>query len=486
MFTRPAKHTWKTKSLSLVSSAVLLLAMVGIGMVTEVVSAQAARGGARLTAGSPGLLLTKTVSPAAVSQAGQVITYSFTLQISQDVGGLSFADPIGSGGFTASGAAADSSLWDAHDCIGQIDGANPSAGDSISCEITYTVTQADIDSGATIDNQATVTGTVNTAGDTTATSQLVHVAVTQNASIKITDAQGTLGGQPWAAGSTIDYSFTVQNTGDTTLTTVGLRDLSGILTTVTCAPATPATLAPSATMTCTAQHQLTAAEVAADQIVVRMQAFGTPPSSYISATGIPQVTDERTVTITGPAADKPSISLTFNRGSLSMTGSTITFVFIAQNTGNVVLHGVNLTQVSFNGIPVTGSVACAADTLDPNQTTTCTVRYTIQKSDCGKTITATAVVQGLSPGGVAVTDNASGRAVLSSDCKSCTPSPKPTPHKVPVPKPTPQKKPAAKSTPCKQPASKPASHNAPVPKPTPSNHPTNHPYATTGRSGRHH
>jgi len=103
----------------------------------------------------------------------------------------------------------------------------------------------------------------------------------------------------------------------------------------------------------------------------------------------------------------PSIGLQFDTATLSADGSTIDFVFLATNTGNVTLTNVNLSQVSFNG-NLPGDPPCDKTTLAPEETTPCHAPpYTIQPNDIGATITAYALVEGTPPNGVGVVTGSS-------------------------------------------------------------------------------
>ena len=87
---------------------------------------------------------------------------------------------------------------------------------------TYTVSQADINRGSVVDH-ATTQGTTPSSGTVNASSNTVTVAVTQSPSLSIAKTANPT--SVTAAGQPIAYTFTVVNTGNLTLTSVGVTDV---------------------------------------------------------------------------------------------------------------------------------------------------------------------------------------------------------------------------------------------------------------------
>ena len=167
------------------------------------------------------------------------------------------------------------------------------------------------------------------------------------------------------AGSTIDYTFVVTNTGNVTLTSVSVND--PIVGVVTC-PAT--TLAPNASTTCTATYPLTQADVDAGRVVNVATVSGRPPSGPL-VTGIDAVTT--------PISPEPAVTLDKAAGTPSgnTAGSTISYTFVVTNTGNVTLTTLAVSD------PLLGTVSCPTATLAPGASTTCTATYALKQSDVG-------------------------------------------------------------------------------------------------------
>ena len=130
------------------------------------------------------------------------------------------------------------------------------------------------------------------------------------------------------AGSTIDYTFLVTNTGNVTLTGVTVDDPK--VGTVTC-PVT--TLAPAASTTCTATYTLTQVDVDAGHVANTATVTGTDPN------GTDVTATDSTDT---PIAAGPAITLDKVAGTPTgnAAGDTIDYTFIVTNTGNVTLTGV--------------------------------------------------------------------------------------------------------------------------------------------------
>ncbi|WP_150546817.1 DUF7507 domain-containing protein, partial [Mesonia oceanica] len=176
---------------------------------------------------NPGIALIKTgtfndANGDGFAQVGETIDYAFEVENTGDVTltNVTVTDPLVSvsGGPLASFA--------------------PGAVDNTTFTASYTITQADVDNG-NVSNQATATGTYtdgngdeqttedlsssssNTTDDTTVTpfGQNPGIALIKTGTFN--DANGDGFAQ---VGETIDYSFSITNTGDVTLTNITVTD----------------------------------------------------------------------------------------------------------------------------------------------------------------------------------------------------------------------------------------------------------------------
>ena len=273
-------------------------------------------------------------------------------------------------------------------------------GASLTCgPVTHQITQADVDAGS-VQNTATATGTTTSGTpvppdqDDTSTplvgtpallldKRIVGVADTNSSTI--TDA-----------GDTITYGFTVTNTGNVTLTGVGVDDPE--LGNLTCAPTT---LAPGASADCgTADYTITAADQAAGSADNTATATGTPPR------GTPVTDDDSTsVPVTTPAPglriDKTAGTPSDTNGSgLVDAGDTIVYTFTVTNSGNVPLSGVRVSDPMLEGADADALADCVIGALAVGASVECTATpYVITAADQGSNLVNTATATGTPPGG---------------------------------------------------------------------------------------
>jgi large repetitive protein len=261
-------------------------------------------------------------------------------------------------------------------------------GESTTCTATYALTQADVDAGH-VANTATASGTqpVTPANPTptpvTAT-DATDTPLTATPVITLDKQAGTPTGA--TAGSTIDYSFVVTNTGNVTLDPIGVDDPK--VGAVTC-PVT--VLAPGESTTCTATYTLTQADVDAGEVVNVATATGTDP------TGADVTATDSTTT---PIAAAPVITLDKQAGVPTGTaaGDTIDYSFVVTNTGNVTLDPISVDD------PLVGTVSCPVTVLAPAESATCTATYTLTQADVDAGHVAnTATATGTDPNGTDVT-----------------------------------------------------------------------------------
>ncbi|MEE8523483.1 MAG: hypothetical protein V3T72_06090, partial [Thermoanaerobaculia bacterium] len=183
------------------------------------------------------------------------------------------------------------------------------------------------------------------------------------------DGSGTV-----TVGDTLTYSFVATNTGNTALTNVTITDPLPGLSALTCTPTQPATLAPGETLSCTATYVVTQADVDAGQILNTATADS-------DETG--PVTDPETV----PTAQNPTLGLVKSLlsnadedGSLTVTlNDTLTYQFVATNTGGVTLTGVTITD-PLPGLSALTCVPTQPSTLAPGASMTCTATYVVTQA----------------------------------------------------------------------------------------------------------
>ncbi|MGQ4583607.1 DUF7507 domain-containing protein [Lysobacter sp. F60174L2] len=349
----------------------------------------------------PELAVTKTPDVATVTAAGDVITYDISVQNTGNVplNDVTVTDPL---------IAATLS------CTPAIPVATLAPGATIDCQGTYTVTQADIDRSGSgdgvddgvINNQVTTSatddeGTVvsgSDEADVTLPAQVFTIDFTKTPNLGDSDGSGA-----GSAGETVDYTFSVTNTGNSTIETLTITDplLPGL------ACAAPGPIAPGDTVT------FGASAPPADVACTDTGYLITQADIDNQGGGDIDIDNEATADGTGPnggtsSADAsasqaidlavPAINLDKSASPTSVTepGQVITYTFVVTNPGNVTLTGVTITDP----LPGLGPLDCGADTLPadlaPGASVTCSAQYTVTQGDidAGGAITNTADADG--------------------------------------------------------------------------------------------
>lgn len=253
------------------------------------------------------------------------------------------------------------------------------SNDAVLCQADYTIRTADAALGQVL-NLSEVTATAPVYGAVVGTGASTVVAQEQGVRSLLLDKRIVSGGTFAAVGDVIAYAYDVSNTGNLPL--AGPVTVADDRTTVACpALATvgngDSALDPGETVTCTATHVVTVADVMAGSVV-----------NVATATveGIDSNTD--TATATGPAIP---LSIGVSKVTASVTGRnpvTVEFRMRVRNYGALPLSGVQVDEdlraafplpVAFavQSVAVTGTAAANAgfdgegDTglLDPSQST---------------------------------------------------------------------------------------------------------------------
>ena len=285
---------------------------------------------------APALSLVKTASPTSYDSVGDVISYSYLVT---NTGNVTLAGPV---------TVAD----DKATVTCPAGGLAP--GGSMTCTASYTITQADLDSGSVKNTaKASANGTNSNEDDETVTAvQSRALSLVKTASPTTYDSVGDL----------ISYSYLVTNTGNVSL--AGPVTVADDKATVTC-PA--GGLAPQASMTCTASYTITQADLDSGSVTNTARA---------SANGINSNEDSETVT----AVQNPALSLTkvATEQSFDSVGDVINYTIVARNTGNVTLASVTVTDPKVSGLvctPANGS------SLAPGASMTCSASHTVTQAD---------------------------------------------------------------------------------------------------------
>jgi uncharacterized repeat protein (TIGR01451 family) len=260
--------------------------------------------------------------------------------------------------------------------------------------MSYTVRQEDVDFGL-ITDQATVTASPGRGPALSNTSNAVTVDAVQSPALSLTKSVNptTVDG----AGDVVAYSFLVTNTGNVTLTSLGVSETAFTGNGSTPAASCPtSTLAPSAVVTCTASYTMTQADIDAGSVDNTAIA-----AAELAGVGVQSLGSSAQVTVT----QDPSLTLTksANLASVGSAGQAITYSFLVVNDGNVTIDGIDVTEVSFSGSGVLSAISCPGTVLGPTDDMTCSATYSVTQADIDSgSLDNEAAVTGDDPGGVVI------------------------------------------------------------------------------------
>lgn len=202
-------------------------------------------------------------------------------------------------------------------------------------------------------------------------------------------------------GDLITYSFDLTNTGTSDLSDVTVDETgftgTGTLSSVAC-PSTPLSLPAGATVSCTATYSLQQEDVDRGSVENTATTAGTTP------TGVRVVSPPSSATVL--SEQSPALAIVKSTDTeWFVDGSTIDYLFLVTNTGNVTLTDVRVDETAFTGNGAVSGVDCpaASASLAPGQSMTCTATYTVQDADLAlDTVDNTALAAGSTPGGGSV------------------------------------------------------------------------------------
>lgn len=294
-------------------------------------------------------------------------------------------------------------------------------GASLSCTGSYTITPSDVDTptptitataGAAATSRAGAGRAFNATPDTTTT------RLTQDPELATALAPGVLtdtnGDGRTDAGDTIGYSATVTNSGTVTLTgvtaTLSLAAPAGPAPTPDCSPATPATLAPGAQLTCTATYTITQSDVDKGEVDVTVAASGRSGASKVTAdpaTGTTALQQNSGITAVASVAGVDDQN---GDGKLEV-GDTVRYSVAVTDTGTVTLNQVSVTGQMASPANPDPALTCSPKQpgkLAAGGVMTCTGSYVVTQADVDKgSLVYTVTASGLSPTQESVTSDPS-------------------------------------------------------------------------------
>jgi uncharacterized repeat protein (TIGR01451 family) len=289
---------------------------------------------------SPSLSISKSANVTSVDSAGDDIVYTITVQ---NTGNITLTNVVVTDPLTGLSQTIDSL----------------SPGDSSSFEVTYDVKQIDFDSNGggdgDIDNTATADSDQTDAVTADASVDLVFVpelTITKTANVSSVDE----------AGDDIVYTVEVENTGNVTLTNLLVTDpMTGLSETV-------ASLAPGAVVSFDRLYEATQGDFDTNG--------GGDGDIDNTATADSDQTDAVDASATVALVYSPSltISKSANVASVDAAGDEIVYTVSVQNTGNVTLTNLIVTD------PMTG-LSETITSLAPGDSSSFEVAYTATQGD---------------------------------------------------------------------------------------------------------
>jgi len=322
-----------------------------------------------LGASTKALSLTITANPTSYDQVGQQISYTYVIKNSGTTS-------LGPDQFKVTDSLISATAFNCGNA-----GTTLASNATVTCTATYTITQADLNA-VSITNLATASG--GGAG------QSPTATFTINKGLKALTLTTTPSSATYEqAGQQITYTYVIKNNGATTIgpAQFTITDTPVSPTPLNCGAAT--SLAPNATVTCTAIYTITQADMAAVSVtnIATAAGGGVGPSQNATST-------------INKAAKALSITTTANPTTYNQAGQQITFTYVIKNSGNVTLGPAQFTVTDVLIGPTAINCADANVTLAPNATINCTAVYTITQADMGAvsiTNVATASGAGVGP-----------------------------------------------------------------------------------------
>ncbi|WP_297093144.1 T9SS type A sorting domain-containing protein [uncultured Draconibacterium sp.] len=312
--------------------------------------------------GKGGIEVIKTTSDPLYSQPGDVLNYE--IQVT-NIGNLTLSNV---------------------ELTDSLTGQNWDLGTMAPNEVTtftssYNVTQADIDSGQVI-NSAVVSATVPSGRTLESRDEAISTAV-RAAGVSISKTAGT--STYSSVGEIITYTIEIENAGNVTLNNVVITD------TLTGTTQTFATIAPGGIETIIANYTITQADLDNGSIMNEAEVTAENPigASIPNSASCVILADQQ------PAIE---LTKTADHTDYSMVGDVVNFTIGLQNTGNVRLTNVRVSD------PLTGFVH-TIDTLAAGESTQYTTSYSIVQKDLDAgTLVNTALVLCISPRKLGLSD----------------------------------------------------------------------------------
>ncbi|WP_316736794.1 Calx-beta domain-containing protein [Pedobacter aquatilis] len=327
------------------------------------------------------VILTKAASNT-VSKTGDVINYNIVVT---NTGTVTLSNVVVADAGADAGSISPATV------------ATLAPGSSVTVTAKHTITLTEVNAGS-FSNQASVTaldpqGVVvsKARSDDPNTPVIDDATVTPIAPASMITLVKT--GVLSTDGNSINYNFSIKNTGNVTLHIITLTDAKLGLNRVI-----PGTLSPGAIVTDSYAYTLTLADKDAGSVTNTARVTGQTPANVTVAdiSGTAENNDTPTVT---PVTGVTGIALV---KTATFSGNQVTYGFAIKNIGNVTLNTITLTDTKLG---INAKVISVPGGLAPGATVNDTQVYTLTQADKDLgTVTNSASVNARSLTGVAVSD----------------------------------------------------------------------------------
>ncbi|MFF2628589.1 LPXTG cell wall anchor domain-containing protein [Kitasatospora griseola] len=346
--------------------------------------------------GEAELAVEKTADSAGPFHAGGTVHYTYTVTNTGTV------------------AVHDVAVVDDHVTSVTCDATTLNPGASTLCHGSYTITAVDAAAGH-VTNTARANGTDPSGGAVQSPPAEATVTVVGEAQLSIVKKADSAG--PFRVGDTVDYTYTVTNTGTAAVHSLAVTD--DHVASVTC---DATTLNPGRSTVCHGSYTITEEDVEAGHVTNTARASGVDPEGRPVESGPGEVTVE-----TASGASSLSITKQADVSGSAQVGDTVTYTYTVTNTGTTVLTDVMVRDDRV------ASVSCEATMLEPGASTTCHGVYVVMEEDAkaGHVIN-TATASGRDPQGQLVESRPVSLCVTVSECpekekgEGCVKVPRPT------------------------------------------------------------
>ncbi|WP_157258259.1 DUF7507 domain-containing protein, partial [Pedobacter ginsenosidimutans] len=254
-------------------------------------------------------------------------------------------------------------------------------GASFTFDQVYKLSQSDKDAGS-VSNTASVSAKTpagNTVSDISGTGSgndnPTETPVLNTSSLAFTKAASTVGAK---IGESIDYTFTITNTGSVTLSNLIVSDAAVDAGSIQ--PASISALAPGASVNVTAKHTLTQNDINlgsfTNQASIKLTDNKGNVINQLSDDPATPTPNDATVTKLIPS---PGFTITKSAtNSATKAGDVINYSIIFKNTGNVTLTDIALVDANADAGSLTPSNITS---VLPGATVNITAKHTVKQSD---------------------------------------------------------------------------------------------------------